>query len=123
MATRMARSIHLGIVAVFLIATALTPWRATPAEEATQPGGEDDAQMVAKGEALYVKHCSRCHGFDMVSPGTVAYDLRRFPHDAESRFVQSVTNGKNGRMPAWGDMLSRDDIEHLWAFVKTGGRK
>jgi cytochrome c55X len=34
-----------------------------------------------------------------------------------------VKNGKNGRMPAWGDVLSRDDIEHLWAFVKTGGRR
>ena len=119
----MKRNIYLRIIAMFLVATLLVPWRATRAEEALRPGGQDKAQLVAKGEALYVKHCSRCHGFHMVSPGTVAYDLRRFPHDAESRFVQSVKNGKNGRMPAWGDVLSRDDIEHLWAFVKTGGKQ
>jgi mono/diheme cytochrome c family protein len=34
-----------------------------------------------------------------------------------------VTNGKNGRMPQWGDLLRRDEIDDLWAYVKTGGRE
>ena len=57
----------------------------------------------------------------MVNPGTVSYDLRQFPHDQKTRFVSSVTNGKNGRMPQWGDVLSRDEIDKLWAYVETGG--
>ena len=79
--------------------------------------------MVAKGKALYAHNCSHCHGFNMVNPGTVAYDLRQFPHDDKARFAHSVTEGKNGRMPPWGDLLSREDIDDLWAYVKTGGKE
>jgi mono/diheme cytochrome c family protein len=57
-----------------------------------------------------------------VTPGTVAYDLRTFPHDAKARFVNSVLHGKNNRMPAWGDMLSPKEIDLLWAYVRTGGK-
>jgi mono/diheme cytochrome c family protein len=82
---------------------------------------QSEAEMAEKGRALYAHHCSHCHGFNMVNPGTVAYDLRQFPHDQKSRFVSSVTNGKNGRMPQWGDVLSREEIDKLWAYVETGG--
>jgi mono/diheme cytochrome c family protein len=88
---------------------------ASPAEQAS------DADAVAKGMALYTHHCSHCHGFRMISAGSVAFDLRQFPHDQKARFVQSVTHGKNGRMPAWGDLLSLQEIDLLWAYIKTGG--
>jgi mono/diheme cytochrome c family protein len=58
----------------------------------------------------------------MVTPGDVVFDLRRFPHDEKARFFDSVTNGKNGRMPAWGDMLTQAQIGLLWAYVKNGGK-
>ena len=32
-----------------------------------------------------------------------------------------MTNGKNGRMPQWGDVLSREEIDEIWAYVETGG--
>lgn len=80
-----------------------------------------DLNLAAKGKQLYAEHCSHCHGFNLVNPGTVTYDLRRFPHEAKDRFVNSVTNGKNGRMPPWGDEISRKDIDALWAYVLTGG--
>jgi mono/diheme cytochrome c family protein len=80
------------------------------------------AAQIEAGRALYVRHCQQCHGDDMITPGDVAYDLRRFPHDEEARFVDSVTNGKNGRMPAWGDMLTQAQIDLLWAYVKSGGK-
>ena len=57
----------------------------------------------------------------MVNPGTITYDLRRFPHDQKDRFVNSVINGKDGIMPPWGDAISLDDIDALWAYVLTGG--
>jgi mono/diheme cytochrome c family protein len=78
------------------------------------------AEMAEKGKALYTHHCSRCHGLNMVSPGSVAYDLRQFPHDDKARFVRSVTEGKNGRMPQWGDMLKPQEIDEIWAYVMTG---
>jgi mono/diheme cytochrome c family protein len=113
------------LVALALVAiqAALQPTFAEePASAAAVPSsGHGDAQLVAEGRALYAHHCSHCHGFNMVNPGTVSYDLRQFPHDQKSRFVSSVTNGKNGRMPQWGDVLSREEIDKLWAYVETGG--
>jgi mono/diheme cytochrome c family protein len=88
---------------------------------ATAAGDHSDAKMAAEGKALYTHHCAHCHGFNMVNPGTVSYDLRQFPHDQKSRFVNSVTNGKNNRMPRWADLLSPQDIDLLWAYVETGG--
>jgi mono/diheme cytochrome c family protein len=82
---------------------------------------EAKAEMAAKGKQLYAHHCSHCHGFNMVNPGTVAYDLRQFPHNDKARFVHSVTQGKNGRMPQWGDLLKPEEIDEIWAYVKTGG--
>lgn len=118
--------IGFGIVAIALIATP-PPYRSAAAEEAARTAAVEseqaDAQMVAKGKTLYAHHCSHCHGFNMVNPGTVTYDLRQFPRDDKARFVHSVTNGKNGRMPQWGDLLRRDEIDDLWAYVKTGGKE
>ena len=59
---------------------------------------------------------------NMVTPGTAAFDLREFPHDDKARFVNSVTHGKNNRMPPWGDILKPEDIDNLWAYVLTGGK-
>ena len=122
----MKMKIGFGLVAIMLIAT-MPPYQSAAAEEAARTAAVEseqaDAQMVAKGKTLYAHHCSHCHGFNMVNPGTVTYDLRQFPHDDKARFVHSVTNGKNGRMPQWGDLLRRDEIDDLWAYVKTGGKE
>jgi mono/diheme cytochrome c family protein len=79
------------------------------------------AENVARGRSLYAHHCSHCHGFNMVSSGTVAYDLRRFPQNDKARFVNSVSNGKGG-MPPWKETLSAQQMDQLWAYVLTGGK-
>jgi mono/diheme cytochrome c family protein len=110
----------------FLIALGLPAWRPISAQDASQiaaPGSdrEADAQLIGNGKSLYARYCARCHGFNMVTPGTAVYDLRQFPHEQKGRFIQSVARGKNDRMPSWGDVLSQEDLEGLWAYVKTGG--
>jgi len=80
-----------------------------------------DPALALKGKALYAQHCSHCHGFNMVNPGTVTYDLRQFPHGQKDRFVNSVIYGKGGIMPPWGDAITLDDIDALWAYVLTEG--
>ena len=56
----------------------------------------------------------------MVNPGNGSFDLRKFPHDDRTRFFNSVRNGKNS-MPPWKDILRPDEIESVWAYVRSGG--
>src|SRR5208282_3760325 len=116
--------IYIVIIAAGL--AALLSCRSIAAEETSRvatapPNDRTEAEMATKGKSLYAQHCSHCHGFNMVNPGTVAYDLRQFPHDDKARFVHSVAEGKNGRMPRWGDLLKPEEIDEIWAYVKTGG--
>jgi mono/diheme cytochrome c family protein len=77
-------------------------------------------EAVRKGAGIYSQNCSPCHGARMAEPGA-AFDLRTFPRDEKGRFVTSVSRGKNA-MPPWGDMLQREEIEALWAYVVAGER-
>lgn len=78
-------------------------------------------EAAQAGRGLYGKNCSHCHGFNMVNPGTVSFDLRKFPKEDSERFFQSVREGK-GAMPAWKNSLTDDQIKLLWAYVQTGGK-
>lgn len=91
--------------------------RAQPAAEPTT----FEAAQVARGAKLYAQHCAVCHGPKMVEDSGGFFDLRTFPHGQRSRFVNSVSNGKNG-MPPWKSLLSADDIGDLWAYVVTGDK-
>ena len=80
-----------------------------------------EAQDAEKGKQLYAKNCLHCHGRNMVTPGTVAYDLRQFPEDDKARFQTSVMKGKKN-MPPWGDKLTPEQVDDLWAYVLTRGK-
>jgi cytochrome c55X len=105
------------LVAAASICGGLLAMRQPNAEEAPPTRAEFD-----KGSQLFGQICSHCHGPRMINPGNVSFDLRKFPHDDEARFVNSVSNGKNS-MPPWKDVLKPDEIEALWAYVRVGGRE
>jgi mono/diheme cytochrome c family protein len=85
---------------------------------ATASAEEFSPERVRAGAAIYSRNCSPCHGSRMQNPES-AFDLRKFLPDQHERFVSSVTRGKN-QMPPWGDLLSAEDIEALWAYVIAG---
>ncbi len=76
------------------------------------------------GDVLYHTYCRACHGPRMTNVGGDAYDLRKFPLSQKRRFVKAVKEGKKGKveMPAWGDILTTEEIDHIWAYVKTRGK-
>lgn len=84
----------------------------------TSPPQKFSVKQVRAGAAIFARDCSPCHGAHMADPEG-AFDLRTFPRDQHSRFVDSVTNGKNS-MPPWGGLLKPEEIEALWAYVVTG---
>ncbi|MFZ2628710.1 MAG: cytochrome c [Rugosibacter sp.] len=79
-----------------------------------------DPALAKKGKRLYALVCARCHGLNMVLTGESTFNLREFPLDQKERFVESVTKGKRA-MPAWGGMVSPEEIEALWAYINTRG--
>jgi len=76
---------------------------------------------VDQGRDTYQELCSSCHGPDMINPGTLSFDLRKFPKDDFARFRSSVLGGKGTAMPAWTGKISDEDLANLWAYVKSGG--
>jgi len=77
-------------------------------------------EQIRAGADIYARNCAACHGARMADPNA-AFDLRKFPRDQKTRFVRSVTQGKN-QMPPWGGLLTVEDIEALWAYVVAGER-
>ena len=78
----------------------------------------DDADL---GREVYDDFCATCHGRDMVNPGGVTFDLRKFPKDDFERFRNAVLDGKPPAMPPWRDKVSDEDVKLLWAYVRDGG--
>jgi mono/diheme cytochrome c family protein len=76
---------------------------------------------IDQGREVYGELCLSCHGRDMVNPGGVTFDLRKFPKDDFERFRNSVLNGKPPAMPPWRDKVGEEDIKLLWAYVRSGG--
>jgi mono/diheme cytochrome c family protein len=103
--------------AIFAVVTAFAVAPMTTAQANEQPTGGAEAQ-ISHGKTTYAERCSHCHGPNMVNPGTITPDLRVFPDD-KTRFVTTVKNGKNTKMPPWGDILSEGEIMDLWAFVSS----
>jgi mono/diheme cytochrome c family protein len=85
---------------------------AAAAAHAADPTPEE----IEEGVSIYEDFCAMCHGRDLINPGGLAFDLRKFPKGDFERFRNSVLNGKGG-MPAWRDKLSDEDITLLWAYI------
>jgi mono/diheme cytochrome c family protein len=105
--------------AYYLVGALLCAY-ASPGRADSAPEPPPSPEEFAKGAQLFSSICSHCHGPQMVNPGTISFDLRKFPHDDRTRFFNSVRNGKNA-MPPWKDILHPDEIEAVWAYVRTGG--
>lgn len=99
------------------VALAAMAWMAMPAA-AQQQAAVGDQALIGPGRTIYAQKCGHCHGPNMVTAGTVAPDLRAFPDD-NARFIATVKQGKNGRMPPWADILSDQEITEIWAFVSS----
>jgi cytochrome c55X len=102
----------LATVAVPMVALAAT---VRAADDST---GNPVQAQIDHGKSTYAEKCSHCHGPNMMNPGTITPDLRAFPDD-KTRFVTTVKNGKNNKMPPWADILSDEEIGNLWAFISS----
>ncbi len=92
----------------WLVAAALSC--ATAAAAAQQPPSPE------AGKRAYTSYCARCHGIELRVGSSAFFDLRTFPKDDKARFIESVTNGKRA-MPAWKDIVTREQMDAIWAYI------
>ena len=109
------KSSSIGIAAALTaIAFISTPW-SSPHVFADDAAPDQD--KIVAGEDVYNTRCAVCHGDDLVNSGQT-FDLRRLKADERPRFENSVRNGKN-QMPPWRGVLSDDEIDQLWHYIRT----
>jgi mono/diheme cytochrome c family protein len=95
---------------------------------ASAPAYAGDAQ---RGEPMYQRYCSGCHGADgrgggkNFMPHIGALTRKGYTDLLEDSYLASivaeggVAYGKSAYMPAFGTTLSRQDIADVVAYVRT----
>jgi alcohol dehydrogenase (cytochrome c) len=76
-----------------------------------------DASQVEAGGMLYDEHCSSCHGENLRSSGAIP-DLRDLGAADRPRFDKMVSEGKD-QMPSWEGVLSAQQLDQLWAYIRS----
>ena len=85
-------------------------------------GGQPaDAALAAAGKARFETVCAACHGADgkgnpLLGAPNLADNVWLYGGDAAT-LRQTITNGRNGQMPAWGEKLGAQRIKLLAAYV------
>jgi cytochrome c6 len=76
------------------------------------------AQSAADaGREVYAERCAQCHGERLIATGA-APDLKQLRADQRARFDQTVKDGK-GQMPSWEGMISPEEIDQIWAYIRS----
>jgi mono/diheme cytochrome c family protein len=94
---------------------------------AGQEGGAVSA-LEYEGWRQYSVHCARCHGQDAL-PNPVAANLRVSmapggPAADKATFIKVVRDGRPERgMPAFGDVMTPEQIEAVYAYLKGRAEK
>lgn len=78
--------------------------------------------LAAEPAQIYASRCQACHGKDgkgtPVGKKMGADDISKVK-DSEAEIVQVITNGK-GKMTAFKDKLSAEEIQAVAKYVKAG---
>ncbi len=85
-----------------------------------EPGAD-----LAAGKKIFADNCAVCHGPDgkgmqTVGSANLTDKIWLYGSDRQT-IVQTITNGRGGVMPAWGERLSDPTIKALTVYVWTFG--
>ena len=105
--------------------------RATPGSALTSPLAPEDANVIARGKAVYFTFCAQCHGLNYDGNGTVGQSFMPLPTGFRTAAVQSKPAGElfksvsygvpSGRQPPLETTITIDDRWRVVAFVKSLG--
>lgn len=78
------------------------------------------ATQVALGQQVFAQNCTPCHG--QYGEGRMGPPHNQNGHTwehSDTELIQIVTDGKNSRMPAFGERLNADEIAAALSYIKT----
>ena len=75
------------------------------------------AQSANAGAEIYEENCATCHG-ERLRPTGAAPDLKKLTADRKDFFEKMVNDGK-GQMPAWGGVITDEQREAIWAYIRS----
>ena len=84
-------------------------------------GQKHNEEQAGKGKAVFEANCAACHGPD--GKGNQALGAPNLTDNewlyggSESTIIETITKGRNGQMPAWGEFLGKDKVHLLAAYV------
>ena len=80
-----------------------------------------DPQAQAMGERLFINNCAQCHGSDAGgAKGFPNLRDRDWLYGGEPDIIkESITNGRNGIMPALGAALGDDGVRNVASYVRS----
>jgi cytochrome c oxidase cbb3-type subunit 3 len=78
-----------------------------------------DARAMDIGRNLFLNNCAACHGSDGGgAPGFPNLTDKDWLWGGDAPVVvQSISDGRNGVMPAWGEVLGVSGVEDMLAYV------
>jgi len=92
-------------------------------------GRETDAAAATKGQQVFQTNCVACHGAEgkgnpMLGAPNLTDDIWLYG-GSTAKIAESIDKGRNGIMPAQGELLGEDKVHLLAAYVLSlgGGAK
>jgi cytochrome c oxidase cbb3-type subunit 3 len=91
-----------------------------PFERMTVPQLAENTQAMSTAHNLFQNNCAQCHGSD-------GGGARGFPNLTDANWqwggdpdtvVQSISGGRMGVMPPWGEVLGDEGVEQVVAYVR-----
>lgn len=84
-------------------------------------GKKHDAALASAGQAIFATNCAACHGADgkgnqMVGAPNLTDNVWLYG-GSEKTIIETLTNGRNGHMPAQKENLGDERIHLLAAYV------
>ncbi|MEJ2362887.1 MAG: cytochrome-c oxidase, cbb3-type subunit III [Gammaproteobacteria bacterium] len=85
-----------------------------------------NAKAMGTGKRLFLTYCSVCHGSDAGgATGFPNLTDNDWLYGGDPQTIQTtILDGRNGAMPAWGSVLSGEQVDQVVAYVlNLGGRE
>lgn len=87
----------------------------------SKAGRSADAARAARGQATFLTVCAACHGPEGKGNPTLGApnltDEVWLYGGSEATVIETISNGRNGRMPAWGEFLGAPRVHLLAAYI------